>query len=101
MDSDPPTCNLDDPTTSHASISNDLLDAHVDAWLLASRQWFEESLEPETKHLRLDISSNREVQQQAVVSFYSSYLLVRKQKGHHATVITIIYAITFILLQFM
>ena len=34
---------------------------------------------------------NSELQQQAVVSFYSSYLIVRKQKGHHdATVITII-----------
>ena len=55
MDSDPPTCSLDDPTTSHASI--DLLDAHVDALLLAGSQRFEESLEPETKRQRLDVSS--------------------------------------------
>ena len=46
MDSDL-TSNLDDPSTSHASI--DLLDAHVDALLQASSQQFEETLEPNTK----------------------------------------------------
>ena len=53
MDSDP-TSNLDDPSTSHASI--DLLDAHVDALLRASSQQFEETLEPDTKRPRLDTS---------------------------------------------
>ena len=53
MDSDP-TSNLDDPSTSHASI--DLLDAQVDALLRASSQQFEETLEPNTKCQRLDTS---------------------------------------------
>ena len=40
MDSDP-TSNVYDPSTSHASI--DLLDAHLDALILACSQQFEEA----------------------------------------------------------
>ena len=54
MDSDPLASNLDDPSNSHASI--DVLDAHIDALLLASSQQFEEAIEPETKRQRLDFS---------------------------------------------
>ena len=48
------TSDTDGPSTSHASI--DLLDAHIDALLWASSQLFEEMLEPDTKHQRLDTS---------------------------------------------
>ena len=54
MDSDPAASNLDDPSNSHASI--DVLDAHIDALLMASSQQFEEAIEPETKRKRLDFS---------------------------------------------
>ena len=54
MDSDLLASSLDDPSTSHASI--DVLDAHIDALLLACSQQFEQMIEPETKHQRLDCS---------------------------------------------
>ncbi len=48
------TSNLDDPSSSHASI--DLLDAHINTLLQTSSQQFEEILEPDTKRRRLDTS---------------------------------------------